>query len=273
MPEKANETGGALSEKTAKQEIVKKTGKKPPAKKASDKKWPGKLSDTSWTIIYAALVVVMIAAIVLIWNDSVKVGASALADMYNTAYSEEKDASYAKLYQSAFDRAEKKYHVSNTVIISVGNLEESERLEVLKATDVEFITEDSDKNSGGVTAWLEVTGQGTFVVDLKAAEFIINNEQRNVLVRLPNPELTNITITKSERKLFKDDLFNGSYSEGVSLAIKQRNEAALQIQKALMSNQFVYENAQKVAKSMITNLIKQFNPDIPDLTVDVEYMD
>ena len=272
MSGKPGEKAVTLSEKSIRQkredEPLKKPSTKKPARKKPDKKTLG----MKGIVISAILIVGLIAASIVLWNDSVKVGADALADMYNTAYKTEKDAVYQKLYKTAFERAEEKYHVSNTVIISIGNLEESEKLEVLKASDVEFITEDSDKNSGNVTAWLEVSGQGTFVVDLGAAEFLINNEQRNVLVRLPNPELSNVTITNAERRLFKDDFFNGSYSEGVTLALKQRNEATLQIQKALMANQFIYSNAQAVAKSMITNLVKQFNPDIPDLTVDVEFM-
>ena len=269
MTRKSSENAVALSEKNTKSETPNSSGKKPSARKTTRKE----TAENAIGIKGMIISFVLIAANVFLWHDSVNVGANALADMYNTAYQTEKDAAYQKLYQTAFDRAEEKYHVSNTVIISIGNLEESEKLEVLKASDVEFITEDSDKNSGKVTAWLEVTGQGTFVVDLKAAEFIINNEQKRVLVRLPYPELTNVTITNAERKLFKDDLFNGSYSEGVTLALKQRNDANLQIQKALMANQYIYSNAQTVAKDMITNLVKQFNPDIPDLTVDVEFMD
>ena len=111
------------------------------------------------------------------------------------------------------------------------------------------------------------------MVDLKAAEFITDNANHYVLVRIPYPELTNVTITDTTKRWFRDDLANGSYSEGVDLALKQRNEASLQIQKALMSNQYIYENAQDVAVSLLINLVKQFNPDIPDLVVEVEFMD
>lgn len=266
----------ASSNGSRKKVPAKRTPQKDSKKRASKTIFEPEFKDKSNNkriIIAIALIVCLTADCIYFWNDSVSIGANALSKMYNLAYQSEKDNAYQRLYQKAFDRAEKQYHVSNTVIISIGNLEKTEKLEVLKANDVEFITEDSDKNSGNVTAWLEVTGQGTFVVDLKAAEFIINNENKNVMVRVPYPELTNITITNAERKLFKDDIFNGSYSEGVELAIKQRNEASLQIQKSLMANQYIYSNAQDVAKSMITNLVKQFNPDIPELTVDVEFIE
>lgn len=253
---------------TSRKEVAKKpTPKKSTRKKTSD------TQKTSLTITLSLIIIVVMAAgSLFLIKNSIGIGASALMNSYNAAYGSERDDAYQKLYQSAYDRAEKNYHVSNTVVISIGNLEESQKLEVLKANDVEFITEDRDNNSGNVTAWLEVEGEGTFVVDLQAAEFIIDNERQYVLVRIPNPELTNITITKTTRRLFADDWANGSYSEGVDLALKQRNEASLQIQKALLSNQYIFSSAKDVAKSMIQNLVKQFNPDISNLQVDVEFL-
>ena len=219
------------------------------------------------------LLVVLLAACLFLLKDSINVGANALKDSYSLAYATEKNAAYQELYQGAFDRAESKYHVSNKVLISVASFEESEKLEVLEANHVEFITENRDDNTSNVTAWIEVTGKGTFVVDLQAAEFIVDNEHRYVLVRIPYPELTNVTITQAIQKLFKDDFWNGSYSDGVHLAIDQLNDADMRIKKALMSNQYIYKNAQSVAVSMIKNLVLELNPDIPDLTVEVEFMD
>lgn len=224
------------------------------------------------TISLIVFVVLTVACLCLLKN-SISIGAKTLFSNYSTAYELEKGATYQDLYASAFDRAKKNYLVSNRVVISIGNLEKSGKLEVLKANDVEFITEDRDNNFGNVTAWLEVTGEGVFVVDLKASEFIVDNGRRYVLVRIPYPELKNITITKTIKRWFKDDGKNGSYDEGVNLALKQQNEAGLRIHKALMSNQYIYSSAQDVAKSMIANLVKQFNSDVPDLTVEVEFID
>ena len=223
-------------------------------------------------IVLPTLVVILLIVSIILIKSGISAGASALASSFDVSYVAEKENSYEKLYQAAFDRAEENYHVSNSVLISIGNLSESQKLEVLKANDVEFITEDRDSNSGKVTVWLEVEGEGTFVLDLQAAEFIIDNEHQYVLARIPNPELTNITIKKTTRKLFSDDYANGSFSEGVNLALKQRNEANLQIQKALLSNAYIYSNAKDVSVSVIKNLVKQFNPNIPNLTVDVEFM-
>ncbi len=252
-------------------ETVKELPEKIPSKKSKSKISASK--KTSITIMSSLiLILLLLAGSIMLIRGGIEAGASALINSYNASYNTEKDSSYQKLYESAFDRAEKNYHVSNTVIISLGDMEEMQKLEVLTANDVEFITEDRDNNTGNVTAWLEVEGQGTFVIDLKAAEYVIDNDHRYVLVRIPNPELTNISIIRTTKCLFSDDWKNEDYREGVNLAIKQRNEASLQIQKALLSNQYIFSNAKDVSVSMIRNLVKQFNPDIPELEVEVEFI-
>ena len=224
-------------------------------------------------VIMTSLIVMipLLAGSIALLRGGISTAATALINSYQAAYNSEKSVAYEKLYQSAFDHAEEKYHVSNKVIISLGDMEETQRLEVLTVNDVEFMTENRDSNSGKVTAWLEVEGQGTFVIDLRAAEYLVDNDHKYVMVRIPKPELTNIMITKSTERMFLDDFFNESYSKGVDLLVKQRNEASLQIQKTLLSNQYIFSNAKDTSVTMIQNLIKQFNPDIPDLTVEVEF--
>lgn len=225
--------------------------------------------------ITICLAMMIVLALISFWLfcDGIKAGAEALTVHYENAYSGEKDKAYQIMYNNAFEKAEKKYHVSNRGVISIKNLEEISRLEIIKANDVEFITENRNENSGKITAWLEVTGEGTFVIDLQAAEFIIDDEHQYVLVRVSHPTLTDVSITDTQKRFFEDDWKNGSYREGVELAQKQRNEASMRIQKSLMANQYVYLNAKSVAESMIQNLVKQFNPDIPELKVEVEFMD
>ena len=239
----------------------------PPKKPKTGKKGPSLIS------VLLVLTVLFSSASFFLFKGGISSGVEALNKSYKDMYNTEKKDAYAKLYQSAFDRAKKKYHVQNTMVISINNLEEAQKLEVLKANNIEFITEDKDSNSGKVTAWLEVEGEGTFIIDLRAAEFIVDNERQYVLVRIPKPELTNITIIKTTRRFFADDLFNGSYSEGVKLLLKQHNEASLQVQKALMSNQYIYGSARNVAVNMMRNMVKQLNPEILKLTVDVEFME
>ena len=228
-------------------------------------------------VITAALTVAFLIITAGLYLASTKVSAAAAADSYAMAYETEKNAVYQELYQQAYDRAEEKYHLSNHVYISIGNLEETETLEVLKVRDSEIITSEASDNSGKINAWLKAEGEGTYTVNLKTAEFVIDQERCHVLVRIHSPELSNINVDAAslEPLWFRQESFlnNGEFSDGVQLANRQVKEARVRIEKSLMSNQDLYEVAKNVAESSIQNLVKQFNPDIPDLVVEVEFMD
>ena len=222
------------------------------------------------TIFFIAAAVLMAAVSLCLWRSGIRVGAAAAASAYGTAYESEQTASYETLYQKAYDNAEENYHLSNRVQISIDRLTETAKLEIIKVNDKELITEAPK----GVTEWWEVEGEGTFTVDMQAAEFIIDNSRRIVIVRLPNPELGSISITKRERRLYKTTfLRSGNDSSGTDLAEKQESEALLRIRNSLLSNPYISEVAQNIAQNMVTNLIRQVNPDVPDLTVEVEFME
>ena len=254
---------------------------KPPVKRKRRKRskfWSSvkkQYKNNKLNVITAALAVAFLIATAVLYLTSTKVSATAAADSYDAAYETEKNAVYQELYQQAYDRAEEKYHVSNEVVISIGDLKETQKLEVLKANDIEIITSEAEDNDGKINAWIEVEGEGTYTVNLKAAEFVIDQEHKHVLVRVLSPELSDIRITNITKKWFRQEtLFKvGTYSEGIDLAIRQRNEASLRIEQSLLANQDLYEVAKNVAESSIQNLVKQFNPDIPDLVVEVEFMD
>ena len=224
-------------------------------------------------VVLIILTIVFVTMSKILFDRMIKIGASSLADSYNQAYETEKEKSYKDKYESYKENAERKHHVSNRVNIYLENIQESQKLEVLKVSDVEYIINDKDDNKGNIVSWLEVPGEGTFVVDLKSGEFVIDNEHNHVSARVPYPELTNVKIDYSNvnKVLFEDDLFNGSYREGEDLARQQLGEAELLIRKEFTSNQNYYISAQKSAKTIITNLIKQLNPDNAELSVDVEF--
>lgn len=225
------------------------------------------------TGIIVSLMIVMIFAIVWLSFGIINIGADALANGYNEAYAKEKESVYQSFYNKFYDKAKNKYLVSNRAHISIGDVKEVGRLEVLKVSDVEFVIKDSKDNSNNITSWLEVPGQGTFVVDLEAAEFIVDDERYNVLVRVPYPELTNITIDYKNVKslLFENDIFDDSYMVGEDLARSQLNEGDMLIKKEFTSNQNFFLSAQDAARNSIICLVNQMNPEIKDLSVDVEF--
>lgn len=232
-----------------------------------------KLKKDPGAIICLALMIVMAVAALLLFRNVISKGAEAVSDSYKSAFASERDVAYQARYQKYYDAAEAANHVTNRAAIHIGNIQETEKLEVLKVSDVEFILEDSDDNSENITSWLEVPGEGTFVVDLQAAEFIVDNERSHVLVRLPYPELTNVKIDypNANNILFKDDIFNGSYKDGENLAQKQLVEADLLIKKEFTSNERFYLNAQESAIATVEYLIRQLNPAVTDLSIDIEF--
>lgn len=220
------------------------------------------------------LLVLFVSATALLSQSIISRGAEAVSDSYKAAYMSEKDVTYQSLYKKYYDKAEAENHVKNRASIFVGSINEMAKLEVLKVSDVEFIVEDKDSNTGNITSWLEVPGEAVFYVDLSMAEFVVDNERAHVLVRIPFPELQqpiHIDYSNVEKILFKDDIFNGSYKQGEDLAKKQLEEADLLIKKEFASNQHFYSSAQEAAKSSIKCLIRQLNPSIEGLIVDVEY--
>ena len=231
-----------------------------------------KLSKTSKDKVILGIVVMGILSLIISFV-AFRIGVSTLKSSYKTTFEKEKEAAYNTQYEKYFTQAEKEYHVSNRTKITVDDLKETANLEVLEVSDTEYIISENEDNGNGISSWLEVPGHGTYIVNLQAAEFIVDDEREYVLVRAPYPEITNISIDYSNvnKLLFKNNIFNDSYSVGEDLARSQLNSADLLIKKEFASNQHFYLNAQEAAVSSIQCLVKQLNPKLPDMTVDVEF--
>jgi len=222
-----------------------------------------------WIVAY---VIIGLISFILI-RGSIGAGADAAADKFQETYLSEKNKTYKSFYQTYYDKYEKKYRVSNTVTIVLENIKEIKELEVLRVSDVEYIIENGDVNEDSITAWLEVPGEGSFIVDLAGAEFIKNDSKHYVHVKVPYPELKNIRINyENVTKLFFDNnIFDDSIKVGETLARRQLENADMLIKRELMSNKDFYKTAQDSTKAMIISIIKQLNPDIEDLKVDVDF--
>lgn len=186
-------------------------------------------------------------------------------------YSTAKEEAYNDIYEKSYTAAEKKWHVSNDVIIEVEGIRETAVLQVLEVHDIEYIM--NQKENEGVLSCLEVTGSGDFTVDLKASEFVVDDERQYVLVRIPIPSLNNCKITNREVLAFKDGVFDKSVKQGVELAEEDLKEAKLKIETELGSNVEYFEKAKDAAVIELENLVRQFNPDAKNLTVEVEFFE
>lgn len=197
---------------------------------------------------------------------------------------------YQEVYNSSYDAAEKAHHISNRVAISIGNLREMQKLEVFAVSEVSYQVEEREEKEGiegilvGITgffneeniSWLEVPGSGVFTVNLQAGEFIVDDTRQSVLIRIPSPELTNFTLDYENVQVLyfaEGGAFKNSAKYGVDKATKQLQNAELDMIQRVSNNQELYKRATAAAENMLIRLVKQLNPQLKDLTVEVEFLD
>ena len=221
--------------------------------------------------ILLCLIIVMIAIGSIFVINALNIAVSSAESAYSDSLKMQREETYQAFYQTSFDIAEEKYHVENAVTISVEDVRESAELEVLRVSDIEYIYSKEDEDA---RRWTAVKGYGIYTVNLSMGEFLIDNTRHYVLVRVPEPELARAGLDyEYESYLFEDGIFNGSIREGVDLAREDLKSAQNQLQIKLTSNQLYYESAQKCTEEIIRNLVKNCNPDVSDLIVNVEFID
>ena len=265
-----------------------------PDNKGEPKKLKGKNSifdQKDKAAIFAIIgCVVCIIGIVYCYIHTMSVGtASAIAE-YQSVKKEVVNNVYDEFYQKAYDISEEQHHVSNRVSITLGSLKEQTKMEVLKISQVEYITPKDDESGvidnilssisaifkDDVISWLEVPGYGVFTVDLRSSESIIDNERGYVLLRIPSPKLSEFSIDYKNVEIlnFEDTgLFKNSAKIGVDTAQKQLQSAELTMRQNASSNQKYYRAAKESAEKILSNLVRQLNPQIENLTVDVEFIE
>ena len=244
------------------------------------------------SLIVIILCAVLLCVITFLAIRSIDEGTDAVKDAYADKKNEVAAKVYDSFYQKSYDISEEKHHVKNEVLINFGSLREESRLEVLRVSNVEYVTPESDEGktfiddivdrllepiySRNVVVWLEVPGNGIFTVDIKSSEFIFDNERRYVLLRIPSPELTEFSIDYANVALlnFKDGgLLKNPPKVGEDLAREQLQAAELGMRQEMYTNQRFYQSAKEAAVSILTSFVKELNPGISDLTVEVEFMD
>ena len=256
----------------------------------TDNKSAKKLSKQQVLIRGGILAAVMIFADLFLLMDTVKVAAMAAPKAFDEGKVEVEEQVYQDFYNKSFNAAEKAHHVENKVNISIGDLQEKQSLEVLKIVNLTYkggpeekdqaCYKDSIHNVTGVfneepKFYLQVPEKGVFTVNLMAGEYIADNAHEYVLARVPEPELTQFTIdyeNVEKLEFEKGGLFKSHAKYGEEEAEKVLKEAELELMREANNNQEYYKRAVKSAENIIVNLIKQLNPDIPNLTVEVEFI-
>lgn len=229
----------------------------------------------SWTIILLALLL----SIVLISAYSIKrsfsFGLETTMDSFNENYQSAEESTYSTYYEVAAKEAEKDNHASNRGTINIDNVKKELKLKALTVSDVVFSDRESSETVSGTATCVKVTGEGSFTVDLTPAEFVVDNRREYVLVRVPKPVLSpdDIRIDAVETMWFSENKLNSNNSvkTGAQLAYDQIAEAKELIMDDLSGNEQFSKIAEKYAGTMITTMMKTFNPEIPDITIKVEF--
>lgn len=219
------------------------------------------------------LLVLLLAALSIVFFHW---GKSILLHSAKEAYESRKEEAYQETYNSYVSMGEQAYHTSNRALISVNSAEEASELEVLTVSATVFVC-DAKK-----TIWEEISGSSHFSVNLKAAEYIIDENRSTVYVRLPEPRLEEtvsldedsiqIYVLQSDGKLSHTvQKITGSIQGGISESMNMRKEAANQILNDLQSDTDYPEVAKGSAKTMISALIRELNPTVSDLKIFVDF--
>ena len=139
----------------------------------------------------------------------------------------------------------------------------------MRVSDIEYVFHEDNKE-----IWTAVRGHGVYTVDLTVSEFIVDNERQYVLARIPSPRLNTAGLDyEYENFLFSKGIFNGNTSEGVELARQDLKIAQNKLQVKLLTTQMYYERAENSAIGLIEKMVKNFNPELPSLVVEVEFID
>ena len=224
------------------------------------------------TVCLIAFNILLIGICGYLWSQAMKLAVSEVEETYESRREEVLEDTTQKYYEWAFQTAEEKYHSSSRAIISVGNIQEEARLEVLRVSDVEFVVH--DENEDEIKRWLAIPGEGVFTVDMTESEFLIDDVRQTVIARLPEPRLTSDRVESKDIEIYelKKRGLNGNYSTGISAAEKDVKEGQEKIRNAFLSDQEYLISAEKSAELIIRNLILNLNPDAEDLKVVVEFV-
>ena len=221
-------------------------------------------------VAFLLAIVIMICLSFYFVTDAMSSGANVAAETFIKTKDDRAEITYEAFYDTAFEYSEKAHHVSSDVAIDIGNIKEEQKLEVLKVYDVTY--EISEENAD-VESWLEVPAYAVFTVDLRKSEFIVDNYNQYVLVRVATPTLSQFTLDHRNIKSlnFEEGWFDDA-EEGVEMAKEQTKNAENKLKIAMMNNQENYLRAEKSARIILSNMIRQLNPQLAELIVEVEFI-
>ena len=249
---------------------------------AKQKKIKKKFKKNKTKIVFGFLAFMLVIISVLVLRTAKIRAISEAEGAFSDSYEAQKGETYQYYYDMAYSHNEKKYHVSNKASISIGNIREESRLEVLSVSDVVVIThkdENSQKlfsNNKTIEAYCAlIPGKGVYTVNLRGAEFIVDEESEVVIVRVPAPVLNESDVELDEAGFDFIPLGEkeGTYGQGQELGVSLTSEGQKKIYEKLAANQDYFLAAKENSTNLIIKMIKSINSkNYPNLKVYVEYV-
>lgn len=202
----------------------------------------------------------------------------ACTDSFSKAYEDTKKNTYDQFKKKAFDFFEAQNHVSNRATITIGNIKEENSLEVLTVSDSWIKMSDPDNDEDKTTRWVEFSATGVYIIDMSASEFIIDDYNNYIIVKLKTPQLSHVALdadTKAYLYKYNKGFFelNGDYDSGVTMLLNDRAEALDKLTEQLESNDSNLARAKTSAEYFIRSFIKTVNPglDIKDSNIQIQF--
>lgn len=222
-------------------------------------------------LIPICALIIFIAALLGLYlvRGSIEAAAESVSDNFEKVKNEQ----YSEAFNEAWQKAYNKNRLSQEISVFIGEIQELSKLEVLKVSEQSYTIQDEETKNAGITYWTKNTVFGIYTVDLSIAEFIVDNKNNYILVRIPEPTLTVSPSGQYETKLFKKTtIFDGNNEDGSKLAKKQLKAGEAALKTKIETNQSYKTKAKESAEEIIKNFIYVLNPDNDSLIIEIEYL-
>ena len=232
---------------------------------------------------------ILVLLILILTKDTIEVGTEAVKRSYQNAKDKASNEVYENFYAKGYEDGWDIYHVTNKAVIDVGQIQAETNLEVLTFYDVAYEVPQNNENDDLISklanivksplqTWLEVPVKGTFVINLKMAEFVVDEARQYVLIRVLPPEIDDKTFGidgQNVRLLYVEQggVLKDDAKSGVEKIRGQLEDAERRIRLKIENDQSVCKSAKESTVKILTALVKKLNPDMPDLQVEIQFTD
>lgn len=239
--------------------------------------------------LWYVMAAILILLILILAKSTIEIGTESVKQSYQDAKDKASDEAYDNFYNKGYKDGWDTYHVTNKAVIDIGQIQAESKLEVLTVYDVAYEVPRDDKSDNLISkltnviktplqTWLEVPVKGTFVINMKMAEFVVDEARQYVLIRVLPPEIDDKTfgIDGENVKLLyveQGGILKDDAKSGVERIRGQLDDAKRRIRLKVENDQSTRQSAKKSTVKILTALVKKMNSDIPDLQVEIQFID